>query len=392
MNDIPGIKEIDPAILTAPVRQALDSPTAEIRYWEHHPIRYVVTETSNLGLHRFKGTARDPDQERSWSIVLKAVDAPLDDEKATHWNYHRREFLAYEEGLLKDLPGRVSAPRCLGITKYPSGICWLWLEDVENPASRAWSLTEYGLVAQHLGQFNGAYLVGQPLPSFHWLSRNWVKGWLSFYDETCQEVLNLIRDANFLEQPLLRSAFPRGFKDDVLRLRASYDTLFAALDKLPQTFCHLDAYRPNLFLRQDVHGSDETVAIDWVFTGIAAIGEEIANLLTASLIWFEYDAAGVGKLDEAVFSGYLDGLREAGWQGDSHLVRLGYTTACALRWGIVGLWWMRSLGHSDKEAKLATQWNRPLEDLISQWAQTTHYILGLARESHQLLQGRFPTR
>ena len=385
MNDVPDIKEIDSAILRAPVRQALDRPTAEILHWEHHPIRYIVTETSNLGLHRFKGTARDRDAECSWSIVLKAVDAPLDEGKATHWNYHRREFLAYEEGLLVGLPGSIAAPRCLGITKYHNGICWLWLEDVRDTSSRAWSLTEYGLVARHLGQFNGAYLVGHPLPDLPWLSRNWVKGWLGFYEEASREVLDLIQDAHFLGQPRLRSVFPRGFSDDVLRLWASYDMLFVVLDKLPQTFCHLDAYRPNLFLRQDVNGLAETVAIDWVFTGIGAVGEEIANLLAASLIWFEYDAAEVENLDKAVFSGYLEGLRQAGWQGESRLARLGYTTACALRWGIVGSWWMRSLGDSDKEVELETQWNRPLEELISQWARTTNYILRLADEAYQLM-------
>ena len=66
--------------------------------------------------------------------------------------------------------------------------------------------------------------------------------------------------------------------------------LLAALDKLPQTFCHLDAYRPNLFLRRDADGSNQTVAVDWAFTGIASVGEEIANLLAASLIWLEHDA------------------------------------------------------------------------------------------------------
>lgn len=128
-----------------------------------------------------------------------------------------------------------------------------------------------------------------------------------------------------------KSAFPRPVSDEILRLWASHDALLATLDQLPRTFCQLDAYRPNLFLRRGAKGADQTVAIDWVFAGIGAIGEEIANLLAASLIWFEYDAAAARSLDEAVFAGYLDGLREAGWQGDPRLVRLGYTAACALR-------------------------------------------------------------
>ena len=389
MNNVPEIKDIDSAMLIDPVRQALGSATAEIRHWEHHPISYINTEVSNLGLHRFKGTARYRGEDRVWSIVLKAVDAPVNETKPTYWNYHRREILAYEEGLLTDLPGGVSAPRCLDITKYPGGVCWLWLEDILNPGSPPWSLTEYGLVARHLGQFNGAYLTGRALPSLPWLSRNWLRGWLSYYQVTCQEVLELIRDEHFWEQPWLRSAFPRPITDEVLRLWASHATLLAALDQLPQTFCHLDAYRPNLFLRRDAQGSNQTVAVDWVFTGIASVGEEIANLLSASLIWLEYDAAEARSLDEAVFSGYLNGLRDAGWQGNSRSVRLGYTAACALRWGVVGLWWLRSLGDSGKQAELEIHWNRPLAELVSQWARTTTYILGLAQEAYQLQQDLF---
>ena len=40
----------------------------------------------------------------------------------------------------------------------------------------------------------------------------------------------------------------------------------------------------------------------------------IANLLAASLIWFEYDSVEAKGLDEAVFSGYLHGLRDSGWR------------------------------------------------------------------------------
>jgi len=79
MNDIPEIKDIDSAILTDPVRQALGSTTAEFRHWEHHPISYINTEESNLGLHRFNGFALDRGENRPWSIVLKAVHAPVNE-------------------------------------------------------------------------------------------------------------------------------------------------------------------------------------------------------------------------------------------------------------------------------------------------------------------------
>jgi hypothetical protein len=152
---------------------------------------------------------------------------------------------------------------------------------------------------------------------------------------------------------------------------------------LPRTFCHLDAYRPNLFLRRNAWGSTQTVAMDGAFTWIAGLGEEIANLLAASLIWLEYDAKDAKGLDEAGFRGYLTGLEEAGWRGDPRVARLGYTAACTLRWGIVGLWWLRWLGDPAKEVELETHWNRSLPELASQWGKTVTYIHALTEESYQ---------
>ena len=389
MNDTPEIKDIDATILTGPVRQALDAPTAVIIQWERDPIRYINTEKSNLGLYRFRGTARVHGQARPWSVVLKAVRAPIHETEPAFWNYHRREILAYQDGLLSELPGGILAPRCLSISEYSDAICWLWLEDIADSSSRSWSLDEYRLAARHLGQFNGAYLVGMPLPNQPWLSRHWLQGWLAHYEKGCQDTLRLVQDKDFWEHPLLKSAFQRSITDDVLRLWDNHATLLGVLDQLPQTFCHMDAYRPNLFIRRNAQGTEQAVAIDWVFAGIGAVGEEIANLLAASLIWFEYDAAEAGSLDTALFAGYMDGLREAGWKEDSRLARLGYTAACALRWGVVGLWWLRSLGSVDEQAEFEKHWEHPMPELALQWSRTTYYVLDLAEEAYQLRRTLF---
>ena len=385
MNHPPDLKDIDSALLTPLVRQMLGKPAAEIIHWDHHPMSYIKTEESNLGLHRFQGAAQALNEVDNWSMVLKAVHAPVNDTDPTFWNYHRREMLAYKDGVLVELPGGLRAPRCLGITEHPDGTCWLWLEDLKDPATDAsWSLEEYRIAAQHLGRFNGSYLAGHSLPDQPWLSKNWIQGWLGFYDTDCRKTLELIREDGFWERPLLKPGFSRSITDDVRKLWSNHHQLLATLAHLPKTFCHMDAYRPNLFLRRNAQGVYETVAIDWVFAGIGGVGEDIANLLAASLIWFEYDASDAKHLDEAVFTGYLNGLREAGWQGSSQLARLGYTSACALRWGVVGLWWLKSLIDPEKHAELERHWNHAVPELVNQWAHTTCYLLGLAEEAYEL--------
>ena len=383
MNNNPEIKDIDAIVLIGPVRQLLRSSTAEISHWEHDPISYIVTETSNLGLHRFRGLAQDQGETRAWSIVLKAVHASISHAGQSYWNYHRREILAYQSGLLNELPG-ISAPRCLGVTEYPDGVCWLWLEYVQDSINQTWSLTEYGLAATRLGQFNGAYLTGHPMPAFLWLSQDWLRGWLNYYQDSIEKVLELIRAKQFWEGSLLRSAFPRSITEEIFRLWDQHEPLLATLKNLPPTFSHMDAYRPNLFIRRNAQGAEEVVAIDWVFAGIGAIGEEIANLLLASLIWFEYDATSAKNLDDRIFAGYVEGLRQAGWDGDSRQVRLGFTAACALRWGLVGMWWFLALPDTSKQAEFEKKWGRPITELVSQWSKTVYYVLELAQEAYQL--------
>lgn len=373
-------------LLAGPVRQALDYPEAEITHWELSPVRYLNTETSNLGLYRFRGSAHVEGEERAWSLILKAVHAPVNENESNRWNYHRREILAYQQDLLVDLPGGLQAPRCFGVTEHPGNVCWLWLEDIQNAAGPVWSLDEYSLAARHLGRFNGAFAAGHPIPAAPWLSQNWLRGWLKAYESGCRETINLIRRGEIWELPLLQSAFPRSIAADMLRLWDQHDRLLAALEQLPQTFCHMDAYRPNLFLRRNPQGGLETVAIDWVFAGPGAIGEELANLFAASLIWFEYDAADAKSLDDVIFTKYLEGLHEAGWQGDAQLVRLGYTAACALRWGVVGLWWLLTLNNEAEQADLENEWRRPMPEIAIQFAKTTYSILGMAEEAYRLEQ------
>jgi len=69
----------------------------------------------------------------------------------TRWNYPAREALAYERGLLDDLPPGLEAPRCFGHTEH-DGQHHLWLEDLGSTAMH-WRLEDYGKAARALGQW-----------------------------------------------------------------------------------------------------------------------------------------------------------------------------------------------------------------------------------------------
>jgi hypothetical protein len=59
-------------------------------------------------------------------------------------------------------------------------------------------------------------------------------------------------------------------------------------------------------------------ALDWAYTGIAAVGEELAPLIVMSSLMQDPE-----QLLKTCFEGYLAGLKESGWNGDPVQVRFG---------------------------------------------------------------------
>lgn len=91
------------------------------------------------------------------------------------------------------------------------------------------------------------------------------------------------------------------------------------MELLPRTLCHLDVWPNNLFARTD----GTITLVDWSFVGEGALGEDVGNLVPDSVFDLFYPARDLPDLDREVFAGYVSGLREAGWEGDERLVRLG---------------------------------------------------------------------
>jgi hypothetical protein len=192
---------------------------------------------------------------------------------------------------------------------------------VQDEIGASWPLEHYGVVARHLGQFNGAYLVAHPLPSELWITRDWVRK----YVERAAPAIEFIRHNP--QHPVVRQWYPGSALAQVLAVWDVRSRLLDLLDRLPQTFCHQDAWKRNLFARHD-----QTVAIDWGYAGIAPLGAELAALIVGSFGLYEVPASQAFELDRICFEGYLQGLRDAGWDGPSRLVRLGYTLTYLLRY------------------------------------------------------------
>jgi hypothetical protein len=372
-----GVPDVDAATLAPLVGSLLGSDASIDGPWSTQPLHGGF---GGQGLFRFAGRARLGDGTQTWSLILKiAPPQPHDDPHG--WTNPRREASAYRSGFLAELPGPLVAPRCLGLTERPDGSSWMWLEDIVDERPGPWDLDRYALAARHLGRFNGAWLAAGPLPDRDWLSRDWLRRYITAEGAAARE-LTVADDA----PPLLRQCFPPQSISRIRQLWAERETYLAALDRLSQTICHHDAFRRNLFARRGSDGTEQTVAVDWAFLGVGAVGAEVAPLVLGSLLFFEVTDADPHELVETALVEYMTGLRETGWDGDARAVRLGFLATAALLYtvGPVGLV-VAELSDPTQYPALERGLGRSMAETVENWVKLQGFQFALADEAQRLL-------
>ena len=380
MDDRAQLNTLDSKILTPVVRRACGNESLELDQWTIQQIHGGGGE--GVGIYRLTGQATNHGVlNDQWSLILKVLgrsEAALD---LSSWGYWRREAEAYQCGFMNDLPAGLKTPRCFGVSEPADGIAWLWLEDVEQAKSSALQLTDYQRVAHQLGQFNGHYLTGQSAPVYPWLSRGWLRGWVELNASAVDHF------SQSLDQRWIKRVWPRSSAEAFLQTWAERELYFRTLERLPQTLCHLDVFRRNLLPRSRPAGDHEMVIVDWSFVGQGALGEELVPLVVASIAFMEVDILMGGELEEKAFAGYLEGLHESGWRGDPQLVRLGYASAAALRYGVGVLRLMLPFLLDETLQPMAEQfWGRPFQVLCEAWSiVNSRFTLRLAEEARELM-------
>ena len=245
-------------------------------------------------------------------VLTRRREAPAhwaSSEDPRHWNYWRREALVYASGLPERLG--LGAPRLLEMVESPEGDIELRLEHVEGRHAGTLTVEDLEVAAQALGRSQGR----ADLPDEPWLSR----GFLGAYGGSRAVEWALIDDDAAWAQPLMREHFGAALRQGLTELHLGRDRLVRLMEELPRTVCHLDVWPNNLIRRP----SGEVVLLDWAFAGDGAIGEDIGNLIPDSVLDLLFSHDLLDELDARLTSAYLGGLREAGWNGDERLARLG---------------------------------------------------------------------
>jgi hypothetical protein len=367
---VPPPLEVDQAALSTVVRKAVGSDAAELLTWRRRSIHAPFNQTTG-GVHRLSGDARVEGDVVRWSVILKVVRASDDasiggSADAEDW---MREALIYRSGILEAIPG-IRAPRCFGVDEVDGAAALLWLEDIHDHVGSGWTPALYRLGGRRLGEFNGAYFTGRALPAAPFLSRRWLRTLVEGFGEAWAQLPPL------RHHPLVRRCWPDGLVDRLLGLWQERDAFLEALERLPQTFCHLDAFPRNLLIDGRTEG---VVAVDWSFAGIGGVGTEISPMVPASVWFFQAEPREMEGLSEAVLDGYVEGLRAAGWRGDHRLVRFGYMAGAVLHYGLF------PLGVLMLDERLRERFERalghPVGEIADRWAETVSVLLQQADQA-----------
>lgn len=376
---------LDRQMVAALMCQVLGSQEIELLKWQ---VREVAdwTGAATSGVYRVAGTGCDQNREVEWSLILKVISrtpagkAPAGSEQE-HVLYWKREALVYQSDLLDDLPGGLRGPGCYSIMERSDESVWLWLEDVKECYGPRWPLEQYARTAQSLGQMNGAYLAGRPLPSYPWLVRTGSpRGLLEHYGW----MWKIVYDPSTWQHPLLHAAFPLPIAVRLLRLWKDRDALLNVLERLPQTFCHLDAWRRNLFAAPEGDGQHQLIAIDWAYPGLGTIASDIGDLFAASFSMFGVEACDPRTIDATIFGSYLEGLSTAGWRGDRRMVRCAFAIFAALKYGCF-VHWLYQIVEESRHAYWERRTGHPLDDCLQNQAMLIYYLLDLADEARNLI-------
>ena len=242
----------------------------------------------------------------------------------------------YESGIGAVLPDGMRTP-ALHHVRYPDADhIALWWEFVpQRPGP--WQLADYRRAAYLLGRLaarrkEGAE-VNRRLPEVCRVAPGC--GWLRYYTERriLRGAVPALCGEELWRHPAVVAAMQRLADPDLpgqLRaLAACVPQLLDLLDTLPQTHAHGDASPQNLLL--PASEPDTVVVIDWGFGTLLPVGFDLGQLLAGLAQAGEADPGELAAIDPVIFQGYLDGLREEGYDVAASVVRTGYIGGLAAR-------------------------------------------------------------
>ncbi len=251
-----------------------------------------VTEAS--GASSIVKIAAPPSAEPPTDVPPAVAAAWISSDDPGHWNYWRREALAYESGFAAAVYADqgLRPPRLIDVSTLADGALAVRLEDVNGRPGGAWTVDEWHDFATRLGAAQARW-VGAPMP-YAWLSRGWLRQFV---------VTRPVPTTVAWTDDRLSTVWPAPLRAALAGLWARRVALIDRVERLPQTIAHLDVWPANL-----IWSESGPVLLDWSFIGGGAIGEDIGNLVFDAFADGLVDISLMTEVIDAVITGYATGV------------------------------------------------------------------------------------
>jgi hypothetical protein len=274
------------------------------------PLTHNTGNAATGGIWRVPGSAGTAVRK----VFRPPADPPLGapawqtSDEPTHWNYWRREYLAYTSGFAATAyeGTGIVTPALLDAGQLADGSVELWLAEATGVPGRSWTPARLAAFAHQLGRAQARWV--DQVPDQQWLSRRWLAQYLADRWPWISDPVPWDHPASRVWPDLVRR-----------RMRPLWERraeLVAIAQAAPRTLCHLDVWPMNL-----IADGPRTVLLDWAFVGDGALGEDIANLIVDSVADGFIDGALLPAIAEQTSEAYLDGLHDGGWRGPPDAVR-----------------------------------------------------------------------
>lgn len=325
MNSVEAAISIDQVKIKKISNRILQIEQGKIKEWTCTPITLEQLNFVTGGIYRVTGeTEIGGGDTRQWSFIIKIVIADSTRNDPSHYNYWKREILAYESGIFHQLPGDLLVPKCFEIEEKENGTVWLWLEDMPNER-RNWNKENYAYAAAKLGGFHAACTNGGLLPQYAWINKYWMRSWT----KECDKYRNM-PSRQELEQMKL-NAEVINIMDKFKQFEKKRNEYLTVLENLPRTLAHQDFDEFNILYNAEDEEKDRLTVIDWQFISISGVGEDLGRFLGLSMSRGNVPMNRFSEYRDLIFTSYIGGLRKNGWDGDEDTVKLGYLLSFAFR-------------------------------------------------------------
>jgi hypothetical protein len=324
--------------------------------------------TATLGIYRISGSALSRTQKSvDWSTVLKIVDPEKD-------SSGQREYLMANSAYLHSLRRGVRPAICYAATEHTCSERWIWMEDLSKAVQPPWSDSTFLDVARDVGKFNGQSSLTPP-----------TEEWETTGIAAAMETLGIAqRIANFettASDAFVSMMFGQSGTGAIQNVLSKYSQVVDGLAGITQIVAHGDMHAGNMFPIVSNGAHEETVAIDWAFGGMAALGEDAGNLIAAPFRRNAIDMARLDELGQQVFDQYLEALLTVNPGADLEDARTGFLAGFGY-WALVKLMLLPTglTQFSEPRKYLAKTFGGDPEDFVRRWGLLVDKTLPYAVE------------